>query len=187
MWANSYKSCLKSILISREITSDSVFKRHLCPSLAPLLGQCSRHTPCPAFTVWHFATKYAALKFAKPWMSNHFSEPRDPRYIVSAMCPESHSKDWRGKSCWLNHGKAAKSSPKDQVEWWHLRPCLVPFWCWASTTIWDYCWSLGTSSLPRAAAPGTLPRGKVGRKMNDKNNIRAWIHDNAQMKSSFTY
>jgi len=33
-----------------------------------------------------------------------------------AMCPESPSDDWLGKSCWLNHGKAAKSSPKYQVE-----------------------------------------------------------------------
>jgi len=42
--------------------------------------------------LWHFATKCAAVKFAKPWMSNHFSELRDRRYVGSAMCPECPTK-----------------------------------------------------------------------------------------------
>jgi len=29
---------------------------------------------CEKFTVWHFATKCAAVKFAEPWMSIHFCE-----------------------------------------------------------------------------------------------------------------
>jgi len=64
-------------------------------------------------------------------------------------------------------GKAVKRTPKGQVEWLHLRPCLVPSWCGASKTIWDCCWSWGISSPPRAAAPATLLRGKAGMKMNE--------------------
>jgi len=52
---------------------------------------------------------------------------------------ERLGKDWRCKSCWLSHGKAAKSTPKDQVTWWYLRPFLVPFWCGGSRIIWDCC------------------------------------------------
>jgi len=38
-------------------------------------------------------------------MSNHLSQLRDHSHIGSAMCPEYHTKDWRGKSCWLNPRK----------------------------------------------------------------------------------
>jgi len=53
---------------------------------------------CEEFTLWHFATRCSAVKFVKPWMSNHFSESRDPSYVGSAMCPEFPRKDLRGKS-----------------------------------------------------------------------------------------
>ena len=39
--------------------------------------------PSPVFTVWYFATKCATVKFTKPWMSNHFSESRDPKGNLS--------------------------------------------------------------------------------------------------------
>ena len=50
--------------------------------------------PCPPrqTLVWHFATKCAAVKFAEPWLSNHFSELRDPSYVGSAMCAECLTK-----------------------------------------------------------------------------------------------
>ena len=53
---------------------------------------------CEEFTVWHFTTKCAAVKFAKPWISIHFFESRDPSYVGSAICPECPTKDWRDKS-----------------------------------------------------------------------------------------
>jgi len=65
------------------------------------------------------------------------------------------------------HGKAAQSSTKEQVEWLHLRPCLVPSWRGVSRTIWDCCWFWGVSSPPRAGAPATLPKGKPGTAMNE--------------------
>ena len=40
--------CFKSIFISREMTSDTVMKRHLCPRCPPVKGQgvqCPRHSP----------------------------------------------------------------------------------------------------------------------------------------------
>ena len=58
-------------------------------------------------TVWHFATKCAAVKFAETWMWNHFSsELRKYRYTGSAMCPECPTKDWRSKTSWLNTQKS---------------------------------------------------------------------------------
>jgi len=55
------------------------------------------------FPLWHFATKYAAVKFVKARILHHLSyKSRDPNCVGSAMCPESPRKDWRGKSCWLN-------------------------------------------------------------------------------------
>jgi len=62
-------------------------------------------------------------------------------------------------------------SSKDQLDWLHLRPCLVPCWCGASRTIWNCfcCWSWCISSPPRAAAAAILPRGKAG--MNEMNDI----------------
>jgi len=65
------------------------------------------------------------------------------------------------------HGKATEMSSKDQLDWRHLRPCLVPSWCGASRTIWNCCWSRGIPSPSGAVAPATLPRGKAGMKMND--------------------
>jgi len=107
------------------------------------------------FTVWHFVTSCAAVKLAKPWLSNHFSESRDSSYVGSTICPECPGKSWRCMSCCL-HLRAAKSSPKDQVEWLHPRPCLIPSWYWASKTIWDRYWPWGISSLPRTAASATF-------------------------------
>ena len=50
-----------------------------------------------------FTTKCAAVKFAKPWMSNHFSsESTDPSYVGLTMWPESSRKDCRGMSSWLH-------------------------------------------------------------------------------------
>jgi len=87
------------------------------------------------FTVWHFATKCAAVKFAKLWMSSYSSESRDTSWVDWAICPECPRKDWQGKSFWLPHGKAVQRLSKDQVERPHLRPYLVPSWCGANRTI----------------------------------------------------
>ena len=76
------------------------------------------------------------------------------------------------------YGKAAKRSPKDQAEWLHPGPCLVPSWCGASRTMRDCCWPRDISSPPRAAAHTTLPRRKAGMKLNEKINIRGSIHGN---------
>jgi len=37
--------------------------------------------------------------------------------LVSVICPGCPRKEWWGMSCWLNHGKAAQRSSKDQMEW----------------------------------------------------------------------
>ena len=57
-------------------------------------------------TVWHFATKCAAVDILKPCMSSHFSEQIDSSYVGSATWPECPVKDWRGKSGWL-HSRAS--------------------------------------------------------------------------------
>jgi len=116
----------------------------------------------PAFTVWHFATNWAAVKFAKLSLSNRFSESRDPSDVGSATCAKCPVKDWQGKSCWLHPRETTKRSSKDQMERMYLRPCSVSSWCWASRNIWDCCWPWGISSPPRAACPRTLPWKNVG-------------------------
>jgi len=79
-------------------------------TLATLLG-LSEHSsdtgpgglcpPCPLITrlVWHLETKCAAVKFAEPWMSKHFSELREHNYTSWSMYLECHTKLWWGKSC----------------------------------------------------------------------------------------
>jgi len=57
---------------------------------------------CEEFTLWNFATKCAAVKFVKSWMSNHFSSKnRDLGCDGSILFPECPRNDWRSKSCWL--------------------------------------------------------------------------------------
>jgi len=43
------------------------------------------------------------------------------------------------------------------LEWLHLQPCLVPSWCGASRTVWDFSWPWGIS-IPWLADPANLPR-----------------------------
>ena len=61
-------------------------------------------------------------------------------------------KEGRGKFCWVHLLESAHSSSKEQVAWLHLRPCLVPSWCWANRTTWGCCWAWDVSSPSRAAA-----------------------------------
>ena len=63
--------------------------------------KCKRHKKdfCQESTVWRFATKCAAVKFAEPWMSNHFSsESRDASFVSSAICPECLTKSGEASS-----------------------------------------------------------------------------------------
>jgi len=79
--------------------------------------------------VGHCTTKCAAVIFVEPWMSNHLSQLRDHSHIGSAMCPEYHTKDWRGKSCWLNPRKGDSEvllELKEGYLWWtSLKPNRV--------------------------------------------------------------
>ena len=59
------------------------------------------------------------------------------------------------------YDKAVQWPTKDQMVWFHLRPCLVPSWNGASGTN-SGCWKLWVISSPaRAVDPATLPRGKA--------------------------
>ena len=94
-------------------------------------------------------------------------------YLFQSCAQNSPKKDWRGKSSWLNPWKSGSEVIQGLgvVNIVHLRPCFVSSWCGTRRTIWNYCWSWGISSPPRAAVPATLPRGKAGRKMNGMNNV----------------
>ena len=135
------------------------------------------------FTLWHVATKCAVMKLAKTWMTTTSPPIREiPAMLVRPCVQNVPGKIGEASPAGYTHAKAARSSPKDQVEWLHLRPCLVPSWCRASRTIWDFCWPWGISSPPMATGLATLARGKTGTKMNNRDSI----HDNAQIKSSST-
>jgi len=68
------------------------------------------------------------------------------------------------------HRKATHSSTKDQVEWLHLRPCLVPSWCGTSRTIIAVHREVSLSLLD--CFPATVRRGKAGMKMKKWDNSR---------------
>jgi len=65
----------------------------------------------------------------------------------STRCPNVPGKTGEASPAGYTHGKAAQRSSKDQVEWLHLQPCLVPSWCGATSwcganrTIWN-CWKI---------------------------------------------
>ena len=114
--------------LNRSLFRSSPIVMNLVQWLKECYLRCKRQSWdfCEDFTVCQFTTNCAAVKFAKPWISSHFFETRDPSYVGSAMCPECPTKDWQGKSCWLHPGKAAQRSSKDQVELLHRLPCLFP-------------------------------------------------------------
>jgi len=86
--------------------------------------------------VWHFATKCADVKFAEPWMPNDFTELRNNSYVGSALCPECPTKDWRGKSCWINPRESNPEVVQGLGGVTAYPTLLVPSWCGTNRTIW---------------------------------------------------
>jgi len=86
-------------------------------------------------------------EICKASMSSHFPESLDPNYVNSAMCPKCPRKEWRTKSFRLQSTVHPRESDPKFVQGpgdvTHLRACLAPSWCWASRTIWYFCWSRG--------------------------------------------
>ena len=129
--------CSKSTLMNREITCDTVINRHLRPRFPP--SERSRGNAPDLLRLWrvHVVTlrdKVRSCEICKAQNFKHFSsESRDPSYPVRPPVQSAPRKF--GKSCWLHPRKVAESSPKDQVEWLYLWPCLVPSWYRASWTI----------------------------------------------------
>ena len=80
------------------------------------------------------------------------------------------------------HGKRAQMSSKDQVEWLHLQPCLVPSWCGASRTIWNACWLWGIPS-PRAGSPATPLTEKQAWKLMTFSLVYSPVFKSAQIES----
>ena len=155
MWTRGHY-CFKHVLIFRRWAAEKLAKQNV-------FFFCEEHT------MWHFATKCAAVKFAEPWMSNHFSESRHPTNIGSATCPECPTKDGRGKSCRLNPRECGPEVVQGAGGVTTSPTLLGPVLVWSQhnyqklllTVTW------GISSPPGAAAPANLPRGKVGMKMNE--------------------
>jgi len=67
-------------------------------------------------TAWHFVTKCAAATFEESWMSNHFSEERNPSFVGSAMCPEYPIRLREARFADYTHRKRPRSFPS-------TRPC----------------------------------------------------------------
>ena len=191
VWENSPNKLFKSVFINREITSEYRYQKAPSTPVTPLLkGKRVNATavpPSPAFTVWHFVTKCAAVKFAKRWMSKKLFESRDASYVGSALCPECSGKDWQVLLA-TPTGKRPRRSPKDQVEWLHLRPCLVPSWYGASRTIWDLLLVMRHLDSSYSCCHRNPLQKKSGQENEwQKMTIRGSIHDNAQLKSSSTF
>jgi len=73
-------------------------------------------------------------------------------------------------------GKPAQRSSNHQVEWLHLRPCLVPSWCGTSRNVWNLASPRDVFQvlLPRVASPAILPKRKAGMKMKAKTLQKHW-------------
>ena len=57
-----------------------------------------------------------------------------PASLVQQRCPDVHARLARQVLLVTTREKLAQKTSKDQVEWPHLRPCLVTSWCGASKT-----------------------------------------------------
>ena len=99
--------------------------------------------------MWHFATNCAAVKFAEPWMSKHFSKLREHNHVSSATYPECPTNDWWGKPCWLNPRESDPNVVQGPGGVTSSRPCLVPSWCGASRTIRSWSWGFPSGCCPR--------------------------------------
>ena len=193
VWANSCNKLFKSIFINREITCDTVIKRHLRSPLPPFWEIRGSLPPsCPPLGRSRCDT---SRQSAQLWNSQSpecrtTSPNREiPALLVQPSVQNAPGKIGEASLAGYTQGKAAQTSSKGHVEWLHLQPSLVPSWCGANRIIWNCCWPWGISSPPRLRPSWvtTLPGGKAGRKMNEKMNIRGSIHDNAQIKSSSTF
>jgi len=106
--------------------------------------------------------------------------PRQSAQLWNSQSPECRtsfsSKSRNPMLRWFGHvprqvvlAKPRESGPessKDQVEWLHLRPYLVPSCCGVNRITWNCCWLWGISNRPGAAAPRPSPR-ETGMKMNE--------------------
>ena len=112
----------------------------------------------------HFATKWAAVKFVKPWMSNLFYTSRDPSSVGPAMWSECTRKYLRGKPCCLHpleSGPGVDQRPGGVI----TSPTLLGLiFVWCNMTI-RRCWKLSFFRPLRTAA--TLLKGKTDVKMNE--------------------
>ena len=123
--------------------------------------------------MWHFATKCAAVKFIKPWISRHFFESRDHSYVGSAICPECPRINWRGKSCWL-HPRGSGPKVDQEPGGVTTSPTLLgPVLVWSQQ---NYLWLLVDHDVFRdllgLLPPRTLPIGKAGANINGFQALR---------------
>ena len=147
-----------------EKTSDIV-RTFRCHLVIRRPGHCARFvTPL----VWHFVTKCTALKFAEPWMSNHFSELRDHNYVSPAMYPECSTKDW---SCWLNPRENGAEVVQGLGGVTTSPTLFGPVLVWSQQNYPKLLLTVRYSKSSLGCCPATLPRRKTGMKTNEMNNI----------------
>ena len=113
-----------------EKTCDIVVTFRWCPVIRRQ-GHCA-HLVTPL--VWHFVTKFAAVKFALPWMSNHFSWLREHNYVSSSRYPEWPIEDWWGKPCWLNRRESEPEVVQGQGGVTASSTLLGPVLVWSQQT-----------------------------------------------------
>ena len=135
---------------------------------------------CEEFTAWHLATKCAAMKFTKPWISSHFTQSKDPSYVGSAMCPECPGKDFP-RQVMLATSTRKQHIGCPRTRWRAATPTLLcPSWRGASRNIWDCCWPWRAWVLLVLRAPASLPRGKAGMKIEWRDFSHTTINANPQ-------
>jgi len=114
--------------------------------------------------------KCAVVKFVKPWTLSHFSEKQIPATLIRPYDQNAPRKIGEASPAgWLHprvSGPEVVEGPGSVI--------ISPTWL-GPVSVWrqqDYrnCWKLWRISSPsRDTAPATLPRGKAGMKMYEKN------------------
>ena len=121
------------------------------------------------FTVWHFATKRAAVKFVKLWISSHFFESRDPNYAGSAM------RTGEASPARLPYTERPQWLSKDQVEWTTHPTLLGPVLVWSQQ---NYYLRLLLPVKYSESSQGCCHRDPPDRKSGNENkSVKKWMNE----------
>ena len=133
------------------------------------------------FTPWHLLSNGAFVKFV--WIPERqtISPVREMPATMVRPRDQNASSNVNSKRVLLATTTEKRCRGRSSSRWSeytrYLRPGLVPYWCGASSTT-GFWKPWGTSRLPGAAAPATIPRGSACEKWGTANvdfETKSWF------------